>query len=145
MTKDNAIPSDQRGELLYNGIRLPAQWPPRAVDRSGPRSAPYLSDPQDRLFKMWYMAGWFSAIHIMTPKIDEGPILSQRAYAVESNDTVFRASQRVYANLPDQIDEALAVLEGPLAPVPVQPRPEPSYYSTPTIDNGGRSETMGAV
>ncbi len=47
MTKDNAIPSDQRGELLYNGIRLPAQWPPRAVDRSGPRSAPYLSDPPE--------------------------------------------------------------------------------------------------
>jgi hypothetical protein len=47
MTKDNAIPSDQRGELLYNGIRLPAQWPPRAVDRSGPRPAPYLSDPPE--------------------------------------------------------------------------------------------------
>lgn len=47
MTKDNAIPSDQRGELLYNGIRLPEQWPPRAVDRSGPSSAPYLSDPPE--------------------------------------------------------------------------------------------------
>ena len=47
MTKDNAIPPDQRGELLYNGIRLPAQWPPRAVDRSGPRPAPYLSDPPE--------------------------------------------------------------------------------------------------
>ena len=47
MTDYSAIPADQRGELLYNGIRLPAQWPPLDVDpdRSGPRSVPYLADP----------------------------------------------------------------------------------------------------
>ena len=49
MAQDDATPSDQHGELLYNGIRLPAQWPPRKLDPapSGPMSVPYLADPPE--------------------------------------------------------------------------------------------------
>ena len=37
-----------RGELLYNGIRLPAQWPPRAKDLpDDPVTPPYLVVPPE--------------------------------------------------------------------------------------------------
>jgi hypothetical protein len=37
-----------QGETLYNGIRLPATWPPRAADLSRPLEAPpYLKNPPD--------------------------------------------------------------------------------------------------
>ena len=125
------------GELLYNGIRLPKQWPPRIKDVKNrtPRPAPWLVhppavipidvgrqlfvddflieqsnlprtfhqperyagnpvlkpetplelnggrlpsaavfqdgvwfDPQDRLFKMWYHAGWFDGTALATSR-----------------------------------------------------------------------------
>jgi hypothetical protein len=131
LTDQNPDAVDESGELLYNGIRLPKQWPPRMkkMDKATvrtPRPVPYLErppavipidvgrqlfvddfliaktdlkrtfhrperyaknpilkaetelemnqgrspcatlfqdgvwfDPQDRLFKMWYHAGWF--------------------------------------------------------------------------------------
>ena len=129
--------ADEDGELLYNGIRLPKQWPPRVAnpkDRT-PRTAPWLAHPpavipidvgrqlfvddfliektdlkrtfhypqkyagnpvlkpetplelndgrapaavvfqdgvwfdsQDRLFKMWYHAGWFDGTALATSK-----------------------------------------------------------------------------
>ncbi len=39
--------SDNAGELLYNGIRLPQQWPPRNIDSSdhSPIPVPYLDFP----------------------------------------------------------------------------------------------------
>lgn len=41
------LPGQQGGELLYNGIRLPADWPPSNVGLSSepPPTAPYLLDP----------------------------------------------------------------------------------------------------
>lgn len=134
--RDISVPT-QDGELLYNGIRLPKQWPPRIVDPKNrtPRTAPWLKhppavisidvgrqlfvddfliektdlkrafhypekyagnpvlkpetplelndgrlpstavfqdgvwfDPQDRLFKMWYHAGWFDGTALATSK-----------------------------------------------------------------------------
>ncbi len=44
--RDISVPA-QDGELLYNGIRLPKQWPPRIAnpkDRT-PRTAPWLANP----------------------------------------------------------------------------------------------------
>ena len=38
--------ADENGELLYNGIRLPPVWPPRAVDLSKELATPqYLLSP----------------------------------------------------------------------------------------------------
>lgn len=31
---------ENRGELLYNGIRLPEEWPPRTIERDNPRPMP---------------------------------------------------------------------------------------------------------
>lgn len=40
------IIKEGKGELLYNGIRLPAAWPPRAEEVNGePMSVPYLESP----------------------------------------------------------------------------------------------------
>ncbi len=39
--------AENQGELLYNGIRLPAEWPPETVqpDTDGPAPVPYLDAP----------------------------------------------------------------------------------------------------
>src|SRR3979411_1785875 len=39
------------GELLYNGIRLPAEWPPRSMvpDSYDPMPVPYLRSPPEVL------------------------------------------------------------------------------------------------
>lgn len=40
---------ENKGELLYNGIRLPEQWPPRGVhpDSTAPMPVPYLDSPPE--------------------------------------------------------------------------------------------------
>ena len=46
------------GELLYNGIQLPDEWPPRPESFQRDKfSDGVCHDPGDRTFKMWYMAG----------------------------------------------------------------------------------------
>ena len=133
----HSAPSAADGELLYNGIRLPAEWPPRITNSNSRavRPIPYLEhppavipidvgrqlfvddflieksdlrrtfhrpqkypdnpvlkpetplelnggrrpcatlfqdgvwfDPQDRLFKMWYHAGWFDGTALATSR-----------------------------------------------------------------------------
>jgi len=41
--------SENKGELLYNGIRLPKAWPPRNMDprNEGPMPVPYLGSPPE--------------------------------------------------------------------------------------------------
>lgn len=132
---ENPDPSIVNGELLYNGIQLPAEWPPRnlRINSHDPMSVPYLVcppqvipidvgrqlfvdeflieytdmkrnfhqpvkyednpllrpeteiemnqgycpmaapfsdgcfyDPKDKLFKLWYMAGWFDGTALAT-------------------------------------------------------------------------------
>jgi hypothetical protein len=132
-----AVCADEEGELLYNGIRLPKEWPPHITDTKNrtPRTAPWLAhppavipmdvgrqlfvddfliektnlkrtfhypekyagnpvlkpetplelnrgrlplaavfqdgvwfDPKDRLFKIWYHAGWYDGTALATSK-----------------------------------------------------------------------------
>lgn len=46
LPKDDFFNLSEPGELLYNGIRLPANWPPRDIDPNNydPMNVPYLKD-----------------------------------------------------------------------------------------------------
>ena len=41
----NAQEGTEKGELLYNGIRLPLDWPPRMEQDLEPMPVPYLENP----------------------------------------------------------------------------------------------------
>lgn len=50
LMNDTAIPwNENKGETLYNGIRLPERWPPRGVrpDSTAPMPVPYLETPPE--------------------------------------------------------------------------------------------------
>ncbi len=49
MSRTHALAASDNGELLYNHIRLPAQWPPETMDPGSyePVPVPYLQSPPD--------------------------------------------------------------------------------------------------
>lgn len=49
MTSKTLDPDQSDGELLYNGITLPEQWPPRDMkpDSYDPMPVPYLTSPPE--------------------------------------------------------------------------------------------------
>ncbi len=74
-------------------------------------------------------------IHEMSPRLDEGKVLWQKAVPIDSGSTIWSLSERAYGMLAEGLETAIEVLQAREAPVRIVPAPAESYFSTPTDED----------
>jgi predicted glycoside hydrolase/deacetylase ChbG (UPF0249 family) len=74
------------------------------------------------------------SVHLMTSRIDEGPVIARRRIPIEPGDTLDRLYRLAFDVSVDATEEAFAQIRAHDGPPPPLPNEEivPSYYSFPT-------------
>jgi len=76
-------------------------------------------------------------VHHMVKKIDRGPIIFQKAFPVEINNTFFSHYKRAYQESVEATIKAIQIIKNKSKPVVIK-RTKPSYYTFPEIKDWER-------